>query len=149
VKKLAVPLAMLAMFAATSPGQAHAALVKSEPAAGAELSESPASINLTFDDDLSQKSSIELSDESFNPMPLGAPRLDGPNLSADVATDLAPGTYTVQWTAVTLDGHQTQGSFQFAALNAPPSTTPALFVAVFLPVLLLLGIGLSRKQGGG
>ena len=37
----------------------------------------------------------------------------GRELSVHLAEPLIPGTYTVQWTAVTLDGHSVEGSYQF------------------------------------
>jgi hypothetical protein len=70
-------------------------------------------------------------------------------MSPDVPTTLAPGTRCVQWTVPTPDGHKTQGSLEFAMLDARPGAEPAAFAVAPLPVFLLVGIAVSRWVGWG
>jgi len=58
-------------------------------------------------------------------------------LWADLNPGLAAGTYTVQWSAVSLDGHTIEGSYQFAVAPPPPFPWAALVIVVV--VLIVLG----------
>jgi methionine-rich copper-binding protein CopC len=94
---------------------AHAELVNSEPAPGAQLSSSPAEIRLTFSEPVGTGRIILLSD-GFDPV-------DGLDVQSDeehpeviftTLPALAAGSYTVQWSAIGADGHEVAGSYSFA-----------------------------------
>ena len=51
------------------------------------------------------------------------PAVEGDTLRAALSTPLAPGTYTVQATAVTDDDHSVEGSYQFGATGDVPVLT--------------------------
>jgi copper resistance protein C len=113
------PVTFLSLFAgsvlATSAAFAHAQLMKSEPAADADIA-APQSIVLHFDDDLIAKfSSFKLTDVDGASVAITpAASQDSKSLTATPAKPLAPGLYTVSWTATSQDdGHKTTGTFSF------------------------------------
>ena len=102
------------MFAATQ-ANAHAQLVKSEPAKDASVG-APATILLHFDDPLEMKfSSFKLTDIDGKAIAIKAMAAPDPkSLGATPVAPLAPGLYTVSWTAAsTEDGHKMTGTYSF------------------------------------
>lgn len=106
-------LALCAALAA-GPAFAHAKLVAAEPAANATVT-TPASIRLRFSEPLAKKfSSFRLEDSHGRRIGLMALEADARTLAAKLASTLAPGAYTVSWTAVASDdGHRTTGRYRF------------------------------------
>ena len=95
--------------------QAHAQLVKSEPKANASGA-APQTIMLHFDDELVPKvSTFKVADIDGKPVAVTAvDTKDAKRLAATPAKPLAPGLYTVSWTAAsTEDGHKMTGTFSF------------------------------------
>ena len=94
--------------------EAHAQLVSAEPAANASVG-APATIVLRFNEALEARvSSFKLTDIDGNQVavtPASAP--DNKSLAATPAASLAPGLYTVSWTAVGDDAHAMMGTFSF------------------------------------
>ena len=106
--------AAFALLAA--PAFAHAMLEHASPPVGGTVS-APAEIRITFSEGVEPKfSSVALSG------PAGAVALQKPTtapgdnktLVVKIGKTLAPGTYTVNWRAVSVDTHHTQGSFDFS-----------------------------------
>jgi len=95
---------------------AHAELVAAEPEAGAQLVEPPAEIRLTFSEPVAVQSDIVVLGEGFAPVAGLLPQLDGarPEQVYTPLPPLEPGTYTVQWSAVSADGHEISGSYAFS-----------------------------------
>ena len=106
----------LAVVLAASAAFAHAQLQKAVPPVGATVS-SPSEIRLEFSEGVEPKfSGVTLKAEGGAAEPLGAASVEaGDNkvLIVKVAKTLAPGLYTVNWHAVSVDTHHTQGNFQF------------------------------------
>jgi copper transport protein len=106
---------------------AHALLVRSDPAANAELLQAPATIELWFSEPLeSGFSSARVLDASGQEMPVGAASVDAADLHhlSLPVNELAPGIYTVAWkTLSSADGHEWYGSFPFTVLN-PDGSRP-------------------------
>ncbi len=107
--------------------EAHALLVRSDPAANAELLQAPTTIELWFSEPLeSGFSSARVLDASGKEMPAGAATVDAADpkhLSLPV-NELTPGIYTVAWKTLSrADGHEWYGSFPFTVLN-PDGTRP-------------------------
>ena len=125
---IAVSLAILAL--APAAAQAHATLTASDPADGATLATSPATITATF---------AEAFDTTRSSMELLGP--DGASLATKAAATsataesmtisgfgtLAGGPYTVRWTTITPgDNGIERGTFFFTIGNATaPSAPPA------------------------
>lgn len=94
---------------------AHAKLAGAEPAAQS-TGPSPAKIQLHFSEEVAKKfSSFRLSDANGVAIPLSATDAADPkSLAATPKIPLAPGVYTVTWTAIASDdGHKSGGSFVF------------------------------------
>ena len=127
---------MLAAWCVVSAG-AHADLIASEPAAGSTVAGSPSTIRLSFGQPLGSASTIQLFTGQFQPVTGLTTSVAGSELQAVVGKALAPATYTVQWAAVTEDGHTTEGSFQFAvaAASANGSSRLASLLAALIGII--------------
>ncbi len=119
-------LALLLSLALFSVASAHAELVSSNPAAGANLTAAPTKVTLVFSEEISAKpdeSNFTVTDEQGNVV--GKGQLDNTDLdhktqTGTLNTGLGDGVYTVKWNAVTPDdnGH-TSGGFTFGVNKAP------------------------------
>jgi hypothetical protein len=122
--------ALLLALAVTTPALAHAELVSSDPDDKAVLASPPSVITLTFSDGLDQgKSSFKLSGPDGT-VGTGKPALQGGKAMTLDGLALAPGAYTIAWTAAADDGHVERGKLSFSVSEptpAPrtPSPTPA------------------------
>lgn len=107
---------------------AHALLVRSNPAANAELLQSPATIELWFSEPLeSGFSSARVLDASGKEMPVGTATVDAadPHHLSLPVNELAPGIYTIAWKTLSIaDGHEWYGSFPFTVLK-PDGSRPS------------------------
>lgn len=113
---------------------AHALLVRSEPAANAELTSSPPSVDIWFSEPLeSGFSHIRLIDAGGEDVPGAGPSAvdaSDPSHMSLPLPDLSPGIYTVIWTTLSsVDGHEWVGSFPITLLN-PDGSRPAVGSAV-------------------
>lgn len=109
---------------------AHTELASTSPASGAALTVPPEVIELRFTGSVTATpDSIRLFDASSRELPVGrVERVDGRVLRAPVQGDLADGTYTVAWRAVSTDAHPLSGSFGFTVGSGTaitPTTVPA------------------------
>lgn len=113
--KRGLTLIFLLMFALPGLVFAHAELVTARPEPGAQLADAPAEVRLTFNEPVAAQSTILVLGEGFEPVPGLVPQLNA-NRPEEVYTPLPPlepGTYTVQWSAVSQDGHEISGSYAF------------------------------------
>lgn len=104
-----------AIVALASPAFAHAHLKAAVPAAGSKGA-TPSELDLTFTEALNLKfSGVKVSGPDKIPVSLGDAMLMNKNttLMVPVAGPLLPGTYTVEWHALSDDGHKTNGSYTF------------------------------------
>jgi copper resistance protein C len=92
---------------------AHARLQSSTPANDARLSEAPKTLALNFSE-TAQLAVLKLvTDGKEIPIALDKAAKPGRTYTLTLPA-LAPGSYTVQWTAVAADdGHVTKGTFKF------------------------------------
>ena len=111
-----VPAALfgLAALFAANPAFAHAHLRSSSPAAGAVLV-APDNIDCNFTEALEGRlSSLSVRDGAGREVATGASL--APSDAKQMVLKLphlAPGTYQVNWVAVSVDTHRTEGSFSF------------------------------------
>ncbi|MFE3555783.1 copper resistance protein CopC [Streptomyces sp. NPDC059193] len=131
-RTLVVPLSAALLWAGAPAAFAHTDLTSSTPADGATLDALPASIGLTFSDDMSREyAKLALTAPDGTAAGAGEPQVDGKSASLAVQPGLPPGTYTVGYRVVSADGHPVSGSYRFTvretALAAPaaPSPTPS------------------------
>lgn len=103
------------------PGRvlAHAELQTALPQPGAVLTQSPSEIRLTFSEEIDQGSDIFLFTEGFQYIEGIEPRIDptNPNQLYTPLQMLESNDYTVQWTAISLDGHTVSGTYTFRVEN--------------------------------
>jgi copper transport protein len=121
------------------PAFAHANLVRSDPAANANLDQPPAQVELWF----SEKPELKLSDvQVFDAQrnrvdagPLAAAADDPLAATVRLKPNLPQGVYTVSWkTTSAVDGHVTGGAFAFGLGVAPsPADLSAALLAAQPP----------------
>ncbi len=115
-KTVQATLAMLIVGVIGGVARAHPVLQSAQPGQGATVS-SPKEIRLTFTEDLVAKfSGLTIKNESGEPVETASSSVD-PNqkrqLVAPIAKPLSPGTYNVEWHAVSVDTHRVKGQFSF------------------------------------
>ncbi len=95
------------------PAFAHASLLSTSPSAGADLTEAPSAISLTFDEQVRiPGNGIRVIDEQAQTVEIGRPKITK-NVLAISVPKLHPGAYVVSWRAVSPDGHPIRGAFTF------------------------------------
>lgn len=96
---------------------AHAHLKGQEPAADAVVSTSPTALSLGFTEGLEIRlSGVTLKGPDSQTIQTGAPVLgadDDKQMNVPLNGPLAVGKYTVEWRALSKDGHTSHGSYQF------------------------------------
>jgi methionine-rich copper-binding protein CopC len=106
------------LFAGVISGVAHAhpALETTDPGQGATVS-SPKEIRLSFTEDLVAKfSELTVKDQSGHLVETASPSTDPKQkrqLIVPISKPLPPGTYDVDWHAVSVDTHRVSGHFSF------------------------------------
>ncbi len=109
-------LSFIASLALSGQAFAHAHLASATPADKATVATAPKEIDLTFTEGLELKfSGIEVVGPAKEKIKTGEPTLskDGKALTVPVTDTLKPGTYTVDWHALSVDGHKSNGSTSF------------------------------------
>lgn len=95
---------------------AHAFLIKSDPAVGATVA-APKTLRLEFSEAVELAfSGVDVASGSGGAVPAQNVRLNGTNrkvLLADLPP-LSPGAYRVKWHVVSVDTHRTEGDFAFS-----------------------------------
>lgn len=100
------------------PAFAHAKLLSTSPTAGAQVDVPPKALTLRFDEEV-QLAVLKLSTGGTDiPVPFDRGAQAAPEVTVALP-DLAPGTYRVQWSALTADdGHVVKGTFSFVVAAA-------------------------------
>ncbi|MBB5577567.1 MULTISPECIES: copper homeostasis periplasmic binding protein CopC [Rhizobium] len=109
---------LAAILALGLSGQAfaHAHLNSATPADKSTIKASPSELDLTFSEGLNLKfSGIKVTGPDKAVVKLGDPMLmqNDTVLMVPVSGTLGAGTYTVEWHALSADGHKTNGSYTF------------------------------------
>jgi len=111
-----VPLLFLSSFLLPLAADAHAILVKSQPAKDEEVAVAPKQIDLWFNDPVRSQykalAVINSDGKRVDNHDVEQSLTDGSHIYATVE-DLAPGTYTVRYRVVSQDTHIVTGKFQF------------------------------------
>lgn len=96
---------------------AHPDLVAANPSPGAAVSARPTELRISFTEPLFVNfSGVVLTDARGKRIGTGKAKLapgDAKVLVVPLKAPLAPGTYTVQWHAVSADTHRITGSYRF------------------------------------
>jgi copper resistance protein C len=116
ITRAVASIAVAALLLAPLAARAHAFLDHSDPAVGSTIPTSPAVIHLWFTQQLEPVfTSVTVTDKSGAPVNDGPAQIDpGNKFELDVKMKpLDPGTYKVEWHALSVDTHRTQGDFSF------------------------------------
>jgi hypothetical protein len=115
-------LALAALLALPLSAAAHALLAKSEPARRAVLSKPPAQVRLWFNERLEPAfCTLSVLDAAGKPVTTAAAHVaaEDPKLLELTLPSLAPGTYTVRYQVLSVDGHTVKSSFTFSVKSPP------------------------------
>jgi methionine-rich copper-binding protein CopC len=114
----AVAITSVSTTATASAVRRHIRLLKSAPAAHDTLADAPAAIRLWFSEKVELKvTTVKLVHADGTPIRLARPELNSAKDTAAIAVTithpLAPGGYTVGWSAASDDGHPAKGTIDF------------------------------------
>lgn len=137
MRRILIPLMVLALAAMPRPARAHAGLLSADPSPGSTVADSPSQIRLTFDAPLLPGSTFVVYTAAFRAVPGITPVTEGASMRAIPDAPLAPGDYTVQWKAVAPDRDTTAGSYQFRVAPSGGATIPLWGAG--LAILAVLG----------
>jgi methionine-rich copper-binding protein CopC len=115
-KTLLSSLAAMALIGLSSPAFAHAHLKAATPAAGSSIATTPQELDLDFSEDLNLKfSGVTVKGPNGAAVETGDASLARENtrLVVPLTKPLGEGAYTVDWHALSADGHKTKGSYSF------------------------------------
>lgn len=116
-------LILLVVVGLSTAVWAHLKPVRTLPTNGAKLQQSPASLQVWFN----EAPTLGFSGLSLAG-PRGAVKISAPSLGAEksvVATieeTLAPGNYQASWKTAGDDGHVVRGTFRFSIVASPPTS---------------------------
>ncbi|HVY54848.1 MAG TPA: copper resistance protein CopC [Thermodesulfobacteriota bacterium] len=109
-------ISALILFGAINQAFGHAVPDHSEPAVGSTVNASPPIVRIWFDSELEGEfSAIRVENAASERVDKGDGRVDKSDTKL-LEVDLPPlssGVYRVYWTAVSRDGHRTEGNFTF------------------------------------
>ncbi len=115
IKKTLTAVALLASLLGASAAFAHAHLKSSEPAADSSVA-APKDLRLTFSEGVEAtftKVSLSKDGTEVAIKGLETPDADKKTLVVTPAAPLSAGTYKVQWHAVSVDTHKSEGIYSF------------------------------------
>lgn len=108
---------VVAALLCSQQAMAHAHLASAVPADMSSVAQSPDKLSLTFTEDLEVGfSGVKITDASGATVKEGKAELapaDKKNLIIPITTPLKAGDYQIEWHALSVDGHKTQGKYMF------------------------------------
>jgi methionine-rich copper-binding protein CopC len=113
-----------ALLATATEASAHSVLVSSNPPEGATLATPPATVSLTFNENVRAPAYVVVSGPGGARVDDGAPGI----LNATVTERLRPGragTYTIAYRVMSADGHPVEGELTYGLARAATTTTRA------------------------
>jgi len=124
LRPLAIVLAAAALAtSAIAPADAHSRLVSTSPADGAVLSEPPATVSFTFDEDLLPGTdTISVNDDAGNVIATAAVEPEGATISMPWPAEATSGTYQVAFRVVSGDGHPVTGAISLTVSGQPTAS---------------------------
>lgn len=134
-------LGTAAFLAATAVVHAHAELLSASPEPGATVTNPVQQIELVFSEPISAASRIFLFDDDFKQIPAVLTTFDNakPTVLKASVPQLAAGDYTVQFTAVSEDGHEIGGSYSFRVSESNPLVSGQQLGIFGLGIILVVG----------
>jgi methionine-rich copper-binding protein CopC len=123
VALLLAGLLTLAGVVAPTPAFAHAALIESDPAQGAELEAAPREVTFSFNEDISQPAYVVVT-AAGERVEQGSPRVEGGTVTQPVADGAGSGRWTMAYRVVSTDGHPVTGEISFSVADTRPTADP-------------------------
>jgi methionine-rich copper-binding protein CopC len=122
----------LTALAGTAPAQAHDALASTSPAEGQTVTTNPGKVSITLNNapntQLKGSNIIKVTAPDGHTVSTGDLTVNGATLTTAADID-HPGKHTVEWRAVSADGHPIEGeftfTFTFAGADEPASSEAA------------------------
>jgi methionine-rich copper-binding protein CopC len=111
-----IAIGLLLSMTTAAPASAHALLLKAVPGVGSTVHAPPAAVTLRFSEGVEPTfSTIVVGDGGGVHYEAAAPQTapGDPKTLSVTLKPLAPGTYTVEWHATSVDTHKTEGKFTF------------------------------------
>jgi len=116
-KRFIAAIVLLAGVVVTPLAQAHAHLESALPANQSVVETSPQQLGLSFSEGVEPSfSGVTLKDAAGKVITTGKATVDGVDnkkLFIPLSSPLASGKYRVEWHVVSVDGHKTQGHYEF------------------------------------
>jgi copper transport protein len=124
---LAGVIATLGMLATAAPASAHATLLRTDPAAGAILTDAPSEVTLTFSESVGTSlGKVTVVDPDGKAVHQGKlSQRKGAEASVKLKSGLRDGTYLVSYRVISADGHPISGGFTFS-IGAPSQQAAAV-----------------------
>jgi methionine-rich copper-binding protein CopC len=108
-----IAVVSLFLLASASAAEAHAFLDHASPLVGSTVPTAPHQVSLTFTQNLEAAfSTVEVTDANGVRVDQGKAQVSGNTMQIGLKA-LPPGSYKVQWHALSVDTHTTQGAFSF------------------------------------
>lgn len=109
------------MLVAATPAAAHDELVASSPAAGAQLTDAPNEVTLTFSADvLTIGAAVIVVDGSGRDWVAGEPTVSSGTVTVPLDSGMPAAGYEIRWRVVSEDGHPISGLVPFTVGDAAP-----------------------------
>jgi copper transport protein len=116
---LAALTAMIWLMLPAAPAEAHAALLKTDPAAGSVLDTAPKEVRLEFSEPVQLRfGGVRVFDARLGRVDRGQARMAAPAVAVVSLGQLARGPYTVAWRVISADSHPVRGTFTFSVGGA-------------------------------
>jgi copper transport protein len=110
----ALGCALVVLSATAAPAGAHAVLIASDPASDALVEAPPAQIVLRYDEGVEGSSdAVRVLDPSGGELPGVRSTVSGVTVTAELPELTQDGSYTVNWSVVSADGHPIRGAYLF------------------------------------
>jgi hypothetical protein len=108
-----IAIVSLFLIASATAAEAHAFLDHASPLVGSTVPTAPHQVSLTFTQNLEPAfSTVEVTDSSGARVDQGKAQVSGSTMQIGLKA-LPPGSYKVNWHALSVDTHTTQGAFSF------------------------------------
>lgn len=148
IKQLLLWITVCLCLFSVKSAAAHAGLVDSEPTPGETLNSPPEVIRLTFSEPVLDNSTFTLMTADFRQIEAVSPSIDPqrPDQVYAIIPPLEPGIYTVQWSAVSEDGGETNGSYSFEVRSSNGFNPRFIGIIAAISILVILGLGLLVRR---
>jgi copper resistance protein C len=113
MRTLIILISILLAALATGAAYAHAFLDHANPAVGSTVQRAPHEVTLSFTLNIEAAfSNIQVTDSSGARVDQGKAQISGNTMRVGLKA-LKPGSYRVRWHVLSVDAHNTEGSFSF------------------------------------